>query len=157
MKVLFLCHGNLNRSPAAEIILRALRPEHEVKSAGLKTSNGRITARKMRLALERAGYAETSTRSTICTRELIDWADVIYVMDVSNEVRFIEQFGENEKVRRMGRSIGVEKIPDPHFGDNHHLVLDLLRDAILAEFPMTCSKCGSATPDTCDPYCGVPA
>ena len=55
MKVLFLCHGNVNRSAAAEIILRYDYPHIEVKSAGLKTTDGRITAKKMRDVLNDVG------------------------------------------------------------------------------------------------------
>ena len=56
MKVLFLCHGNVNRSAAAEIILKQDYPHIEVKSAGLKTTDGRITAKKMRDVLNAVGY-----------------------------------------------------------------------------------------------------
>ena len=36
MKVLFVCHGNINRSAAGEIILKQMKPDWEIKSAALK-------------------------------------------------------------------------------------------------------------------------
>ena len=35
MRILFLCHGNAYRSPLAEALLKKLRPDLEVDSAGL--------------------------------------------------------------------------------------------------------------------------
>lgn len=35
MKILFVCHGNAHRSPLAEALLKKLRPDFEVDSAGL--------------------------------------------------------------------------------------------------------------------------
>jgi protein-tyrosine-phosphatase len=38
MKVLFVCHGNAYRSPLAEALLKKLRPDLKVDSAGLHTA-----------------------------------------------------------------------------------------------------------------------
>jgi protein-tyrosine phosphatase len=38
MKVLFVCHGNAYRSPLAEALLRKLKPDLKVDSAGLHTA-----------------------------------------------------------------------------------------------------------------------
>ena len=38
MKVLFVCHGNAYRSPLAEALLKKLKPDSKVDSAGLHTA-----------------------------------------------------------------------------------------------------------------------
>ena len=38
MRVLFVCYGNAYRSPIAEALLKKIRPDIEVESAGLKVS-----------------------------------------------------------------------------------------------------------------------
>lgn len=134
MKVLFLCHGNVNRSPAAELIARKDFPQHEYKSAGLKTKDGRITAKKMREVLTEFGY-EPSIRSTAVTQELVDWADQIFYMDDANAKRFADQFPNDvDKARKLSDFIsGVNKIPDPAFAEGtriHRQVVNLIKNAL---------------------------
>jgi protein-tyrosine phosphatase len=134
MKVLFLCHGNVNRSAAAEIILKQDYPHIEVKSAGLKTTDGRITAKKMRDVLNDVGYKTEGIRSTAVTQELVDWADEIFYMDDANKKRFIDKFGDLPKAQKLSNLIpGVKKIPDPAFADGtdmHHEVVNLIKTAL---------------------------
>lgn len=134
MKILFLCHGNINRSAAGEIIVKQKYPQHEVKSAGLKTKDGKITAKKMRDALNELGYPTEGIRSSVCTQELIDWADKVFYMDNGNETRLQEQFGEVPHAERLSNHIpGLSKIPDPHFAegnDLHKKVIGMIERAL---------------------------
>ncbi len=134
MKILFVCHGNVNRSAAAEIIAKQDYPEWDVKSCGLKTKDGKITAKKMRDVLNDSGYTTEGIRSTAITQELVDWADKIFYMDDANERRFIEQFGQMDKAEKLSNYVlGVNKIPDPAFAegtDMHRTVILLIHKAL---------------------------
>jgi protein-tyrosine phosphatase len=136
MKVLFVCHGNINRSAAGEIMLKQIKPEWEVKSAALKdTKGGERTAKKMRETLVDAGYPG-EIRSTPISQQLIDWADVIFYMDDSNHNKLKDKFGDSvfEKAIRISNYVsGVTKIPDPNFAkgtEMHKEVIKLLEIAL---------------------------
>jgi protein-tyrosine-phosphatase len=114
MKVLFVCHGNIERSASAEIIARRLYPHWEVKSCGVAAKNGRITGKKMRTALAEREYATQGIRSTMITQEQVDWADRIFYMDGGNERRFIAQFGTVAKAQRLSDYVeGAKTVPNP--------------------------------------------
>jgi protein-tyrosine-phosphatase len=133
MNILFLCHGNINRSSSAEIMARTLLPNAAVKSAGLKARPGSITSKKMRDTLNRRGYITQGIRSQQVTQELIDWADHVFYMDSGNEKRLLEQFGHMDKAVRLSEYVpGMTKIPDPTWGKDyimHEQLVSLLETA----------------------------
>jgi protein-tyrosine phosphatase len=136
MKILFVCHGNINRSAAGEIILKVKKPEWEVRSAALKdTKGGEITAKKMRDALNEKGYNTTGIRSTPVSQEMIDWADVVFYMDNSNEQKLKDKFGMEVmfKSERLSKYIGATKIPDPNFSKTnelHKFVIRMIEESL---------------------------
>ena len=89
MNILFLCTANLHRSVTAERIFAAKHPEHEFRSAGLSQK-----------------YCEIYG-TTLCTRELLSWADMVFVMESAHKDR-IEQYPGKEYLSK----IRVLDIPD---------------------------------------------
>lgn len=70
-KLLFVCAGNTQRSPSFEFWFKKNRPQYEVKSAGTAY-----------------GYPERMTK------ELLEWADIIYLMDLEQEMFMARKFPE---------------------------------------------------------------
>ncbi len=70
-RVLFLCSRNKLRSPTAEQVFSG-RPDLEVASAGLN-----------------------SDAEVPCTAELVEWADVIFVMEKAHRARLSTRFRRN--------------------------------------------------------------
>lgn len=129
-----LCNGNLNRSPAAAKILQRHRPALDVQSAGVAADDRRLIARKMRTALESFGY-DSGGRSRRITRVMVDWAELVMVMDERNAEKLLRLWPDETvqlKIRYVGDLIGVKKIPDPHFAvgiDSHCAVVRQLEEA----------------------------
>lgn len=72
MKILFLCTANVQRSSTAQEIFQAIDNKNEYKSAGLSKK-----------------YVEKN-ETTLCTEELLCWADKIYVFEKTHVERIIE-------------------------------------------------------------------
>lgn len=81
--VLFVCTGNICRSPMVEYMLRdRLRPDSRwrVISAGVAAAEGFPASEPAVAALREAGIDLRPHRSRLLTRELIDCASLIVVM-----------------------------------------------------------------------------
>lgn len=85
MKILFVCTGNLNRSPMAEGLMRKLlsregRKDVQVQSAGTHAFVGNPCPQEAIKVAEMAGVDLNRHRSRPLTRDLVDWADRIVIM-----------------------------------------------------------------------------
>jgi len=86
-RILVLCYGNICRSPFVEYYLKKLLNDgspYEIKSSGfypvpLRTSPSSIVD----IAGEK-GINLKHHRSTVINEDLIDWADIIIIMDLKN-------------------------------------------------------------------------
>lgn len=148
-KVLFICTGNINRSPAAEIILRSKLPAQgfEVDSAATSPKAGnKLISTKMRAALDGAGYSYEPTRSKIVTQSLVDWADIIFCMSPVHKRRLQERrlSDFDHKVQCLGVFMGLEIIHDPHFdstGVMHHQAVKVIENCCSALANQLISVC----------------
>lgn len=144
IKILFVCLGNICRSPAAEEVMRAIANEHhagrrfELDSAGLYGGHaGELSDKRMRVHASRRGYSLTH-RSRPVSESDFDYFDLIVAMDDSNysRLRAMAPTPEDEdKIVKMidfcRLSTRYDYVPDPYYegAEGFELVLDLLEDA----------------------------
>lgn len=119
-KILFVCHGNICRSPMAEFIFknmindRGLQDDYYVESAAVsreEIGNDIYPPAKAELALH--GIPLERRRARQMTREDYDKFDIIFVMDESNIRRMNSIIGDDDahKVRLLLE----EGIADPWY------------------------------------------
>ena len=142
-KILFVCLGNICRSPAAEGILQKLLQKAklseniEVDSAGTYGGHaGELPDSRMRAHAARRGYKLTH-RSRQIKWDDFEKFDLILGMDdtnISNLQRLAPDPESLAKIRRTTdfcRKVPYDHIPDPYYSgsDGFELVLDILEDA----------------------------
>jgi protein-tyrosine phosphatase len=119
--ILFVCHGNIIRSALAEALLRQRLPDGAIRvgSAGVDASPGRRSDERARAAARELGVSLDQHRSRALTDELLEGADVVFVMDELNEAHLLRLAPEAKaKVRFLGEwSQGRSRaINDPYLG-----------------------------------------
>ncbi|MEM9253832.1 MAG: ATP-grasp domain-containing protein [Pseudomonadota bacterium] len=92
--VLFLCHGNINRSALADVMLRAYAEDSgmAVQSAGFHQRDGRPSDPVMVEIAGEAGVDLGSMRSATIDNELVNHSDVIFVMEKRHHDRLLEEY-----------------------------------------------------------------
>ena len=143
VSVLFVCMGNICRSPSAEAVFRSLVEEqglgHSIScdSAGtIGFHAGQPADRRMRQAAEKRGYRLERISRQVTPADLEQF-DHIIAMDMEN-LEGLRPFNRNgngkARVSLMceyAREHNLKEVPDPYYGGNQgfELVLDLLEDA----------------------------
>ncbi len=157
-RVLFVCLGNICRSPAAEIIFRAaveragLAESFEIDSCGTASYHtGQKPDRRMLAALERAGYAWDGHRARTFSRADFSRFDLIIPQDGSNRediLALARNTADAARVRPMRdwfpEGCREQGVPDPYYGGDagFDAVVSLLEqscDRLLAELSATAS------------------
>ena len=143
VRVLFVCLGNICRSPAAEGIMERLVEKNdlqdfiEVDSAGTSGwHEGELPDERMRAHGEKRSY-NFSSRARKFQKNDFDAFDYIIVMDENNYRNVKLMAGSEDHVKKIhmmtdySMQYSHDHVPDPYYGETSgfELVLDLLEDA----------------------------
>ena len=141
-KILFICMGNICRSPSAEAVMQSLVKQQSLEeeiicdSAGtFDYHRGKPADARMQKHARLRGYELISISRPFEDEdfELFDW---IITMDEDNyqQIKWLDQSNNyTDKIRRMTdfcSSTQVSEVPDPYYGGDHGFenVLDILED-----------------------------
>ncbi|UTW08392.1 low molecular weight protein-tyrosine-phosphatase [Pseudomonas benzenivorans] len=149
MRVLFVCLGNICRSPTAEGVFRhklreaGLEARVEVDSAGTGDWHvGKAPDTRTRLAAQRRGYDLSALRARQVALDDFSRFDLILAMDGSNlsHLQRLRPPGGAAELDLLLRryQLALDEVPDPYYGgeDGFEQVLDLIEqasDALLCE------------------------
>ena len=142
ISVLFVCMGNICRSPTAEGVFRhfvdegGLSDHIEIDSAGTHAYHGGEPAdRRASAAAERRGYSLAEIRARRVADKDFEQFDYVIAMDRDNVERLVEQADveHHDKIRLFldFANAQEDEVPDPYYGGaaGFERVLDLVEDA----------------------------
>ena len=142
--VLFVCLGNICRSPSAEAVFRhlveqaGLTGDFDIDSAGtIAAHSGEKADARMQQHASRRGYKLTSISRKVNPKLDFDRFDYIIAMDDQNKrdllamARNANDVSKISKMTDYASHSSYTSVPDPYYGgaSGFELVLDLLEDA----------------------------
>ncbi len=143
IKILFVCLGNICRSPAAEGVMKKFVKEAgmddkvEIDSAGTAAYHqGELPDSRMSLCASLRGYKLDSHSRPVKTKDFYDF-DLIIAMDDQNvdslkrKAPDMESLAKIHKMTDYSSNTSHDHVPDPYYGgaSGFELVLDILEDA----------------------------
>lgn len=131
MQILFICTGNVSRSPVAECILRTMaeragRSDIIVSSAAVHDLHSQLYDQQMAAAAARHGYSMRG-QSIHMTDELLHKADFIFVMERYHIIQVQKNLPYDQwyKLKQLnqycfGEALDIE---DPLYSDEQYEVI----------------------------------
>jgi protein-tyrosine-phosphatase len=130
--VVFVCHGNIMRSPVSEAMLRNKLDRRgirnvKVASAGMHAIAGRSADSRAQIVAPEFGVSVNAHRAQLLTQGLVDSYDLVVVMDIQNAAEFLMRFPQAGDKLFMLRQFSEQKraagrdIPDPYPGDENYM------------------------------------
>jgi protein-tyrosine-phosphatase len=124
---LFVCYGNIMRSPMAEAMLKRAaldlgQEEIKVNSAGLHATPDTEAHPRAIIAARELGIPLDHHRSQMLTEQMVVEVEAILAMDFQNQAELLIKFPHaRDKILLLSayaeRELRYREIPDPYFGD----------------------------------------
>ena len=145
-RIIFVCTGNICRSPMAEVIFRdtveqiGLGSAVSIASAGTGEWHvGEKADPRTQSALERAGFTAENHRAKQFEVDWFETFDLIITFD-RGQRRILKAWASDDEQRSLVQPLltfhpappgGITEVPDPYYGGDagFELVLDLIEDA----------------------------
>ncbi|MEQ8290846.1 MAG: low molecular weight protein-tyrosine-phosphatase [Roseovarius sp.] len=134
-RILFVCLGNICRSPTAEGVFRALAPEVETDSCGTGDWHvGEPPYGEMQRAALARGYDLSDLRARQLAPEDFTRFDLLVAMDASNieNIEARRPAGNTTPLRLFtdyAPEAGMDHVPDPYYTRDFDGALDLIEKA----------------------------
>ena len=138
--ILFVCLGNICRSPSAEAVFRTMahgNPALDVRVDSAGTSDWHVGAPPygpMQHAAKARGYDLSALRARQFEQADFDRFELIICMDDNNlrEIERLRPTGSNTRVvvfTEFAPKSGLDQVPDPYYTRNFDETLDLVEAA----------------------------
>jgi protein-tyrosine-phosphatase/predicted ATP-grasp superfamily ATP-dependent carboligase len=115
--VLFVCYGNICRSPLAEACARSRTNRMDVRSSGFHDQVGRRSPDWYQAVARNLGFDLAEHRSTRLDQAMVEWADLVVVADAENLRQFDREFPaatSRATVLGLFEKGGAPSIHDPY-------------------------------------------
>lgn len=132
MNIIFVCHGNICRSVAAEYIAKEMDENHQFNIVSRATSFeeiGNDIYPPMKQELYRQSIPFGEHHATRITKEDYDWADFIFYMDDENKYYLEKILVDNQdKIKPIYLYTSqINEIEDPWHTGNFHKVVEQIK------------------------------
>lgn len=119
LRIVTVCSGNICRSPLAEVLADRVAMTYaidvEVRSGGTLGLIDRPSPRQVIAVAREIGIDLRDHRSKPLTREMVDWADHVLVMEIAHAtfIRETLEVDDERKITALGPLVGKPEIDDP--------------------------------------------
>jgi protein-tyrosine phosphatase len=135
MKVLFVCTGNICRSPTAEGVLKEMAHQHgvdlQVESRGTHDYHvGEPPDDRAQDHAKRRGYDLSAQRAKHVSKRDFEEFDLVLAMD-RGHLRMLQRLCPPQHARKVRLLLAEADVPDPYYGgpEGFEQVLDLVEAA----------------------------
>lgn len=138
-RILFVCYGNICRSPFAEYRMRASGTTVEIRSAGFHHAEGRRSPEWFREVASGYGIDLSDHRSARLSEELVGWAELIVLADEQNAEQLRQEYpAAVPKSTMLGLFLGAPRVS---IADPYQMPQDEAR-VVCAEVLEACQRLG---------------